>query len=156
MERGERQQIALLCLLYLSIDIAESGDPLYVAELCKWHSYGQTRSIGLVLFAKIVFYMHEEDHDQLNREKGMEQPQKEQFFSGLFAIFSVWLEMVQPILGQTEFGLEWGRQNWDRMILSQNGLPQFRPNSVCPRMGCTIPGQNKFVPKWATPYQEET
>ena len=57
-----------------------TGDPLYVAELCKWYSYGQTRSIGLVLFAKIVFYMHEEDHDQLNREKGMEQPQKEQFF----------------------------------------------------------------------------
>ena len=74
------QQIALLCLLYLTVDIAGSGDPLYVAELCKWHFYGQTRSIGLVLFAKIVFFMHEEDQDQLNREKGMEQPQKEQFF----------------------------------------------------------------------------
>ena len=45
-----------------------------------WYSYGQTWSIGLILFAKLVFYMHEEDHDQLNREKGMEQPQKEQFF----------------------------------------------------------------------------
>ena len=69
-----------------------------MVELCKWYSYGQTRSIGLVLFAKIVFYMHEEDHDQLNREKGMEQPQKEQFFSGLSDIFLVWPEMVHRAL----------------------------------------------------------
>ena len=100
--------------------------------------------------------MHEEDHDQLNREKGMEQPQKEQFFSGLSDIFLVWPEMVQPILGQTEFGLEWGSPFWDRMILSQNGLTHSSPKSVCPRMGCTISGQNQFVPKWATPYHEET
>ena len=51
--------------------------------------------------------MHEEDHDQLNREKGMKQPQKEQFFSGLFPIFSVWLEMVQPISGQNQFVPKW-------------------------------------------------
>ena len=31
-------------------DIAGSGDPLYVAELCNWHYYGQRRSIRLIFF----------------------------------------------------------------------------------------------------------
>ena len=31
--------IVLIWLLYLSVDIAGSDDPLYVAELCNWHSY---------------------------------------------------------------------------------------------------------------------
>ena len=66
--------------------------------------------------------MHEEDQDQLNREKGMEQPPKEQFFSGLSAIFSVWLEMVQPILGQIDFGLEWCSPFRDKLILARNGV----------------------------------
>ena len=34
----------------LSGDIAGSGDPLYVAELCNWHYYGQRRSIRLIFF----------------------------------------------------------------------------------------------------------
>ena len=36
----------------LSGDIAGSGDPLYVAELCNWHYYGQRRSIRLIFFGK--------------------------------------------------------------------------------------------------------
>ena len=69
--------------------------------------------------------MHEEDQDQLNREKGMEQPQKEQHFSGLSAIFSVWLEMVQPILGPIDFGLKWCSPFWDKLSLAWNGVAHF-------------------------------
>ena len=70
--------------------------------------------------------MHEEDHDQLNREKGMEQPQKEQFFSGLSDIFLVWPEMVQPIPGPTQFVPEWAAPFQAKINLSQNGLHHIR------------------------------
>ena len=69
---GRGEKITLLCLLYLSVDIAGSGDPLYVAELYKCWFYGQTSSIRLILFAKVVYYMREEGQDQLKGAKSME------------------------------------------------------------------------------------
>ena len=49
-----------LCeFISLYVDIAGSGDPLYVAELYKCWFYGQKSSIRLILFAKVVYYMRE-------------------------------------------------------------------------------------------------
>ena len=56
----------------LYVDIAGSGDPLYVAELYKCWFYGQKSSIRLILFAKVVYYMREEGQDQLKGAKSME------------------------------------------------------------------------------------
>ena len=54
------------------VDIAGSGDPLYVLELYKCWFYGQKSSIRLILFAKVVYYMREEGQDQLKGAKSME------------------------------------------------------------------------------------
>ena len=75
------EQIALLSLLHLSVDIAGSGNPLYVAELCKWHSYGQTRSFGLVLFAKKACYIQKDGPEAKIRRKNWQKPSKKGVFS---------------------------------------------------------------------------
>ena len=86
-------------------------------------------------------------------KKALNNPKKNSFFSGLSAIFSIWLEMVQPILGKTEFGLEWCSPFWDKLSLAWNGVAHFGTEWFCPRMGYPIPGQNQFVPEWAAPFQ---
>lgn len=70
----------------LSGDIAGSGDPLYVAELCNWHYYGQRRSIRLIFLAKKAFRIQivsEEANKPL--KNGQEPSKKRWFFSGLSA-----------------------------------------------------------------------
>ena len=81
--------------MYLSIDIAGSGDPLYVAELYKCWFYGQKSSLRLILFAKVLYYMREEGQDQLKGAKSMELLPEKQFFPGLSVIFSVCPEKLQ-------------------------------------------------------------
>ena len=72
--------------LVLSVDIAGSGDPLYVAELCNWHYYGQRRSIRLILFAKRAFHIQIVSEEANNPLKNGQE--KGGFFSGLSAIGS--------------------------------------------------------------------
>ena len=76
------KHIALLCLLYLSVDIA---------ELCKWHSYGQTRSFGLVLFAKKAFYVHKDSPEAKNRMKNGQKKTSKSVF--LLAPPASWLSL---------------------------------------------------------------
>jgi len=45
----------------LYVDIAGSGNPLYVADFYRSWFYGEKSSIGSLSFAKLEFYMHEGD-----------------------------------------------------------------------------------------------
>ena len=67
------------CDVSLYVDIAGSGDPLYASDLYKCWFYGQKSSIRLIFFAKVVFYMHEEDQDQLKGAKTWNSSQKSSF-----------------------------------------------------------------------------
>ena len=58
--------------LYLDVDIAGSGNPLYLADFYRCWFYGSKSSIRLILFAKMVSYMHERDQDPLKGAKNME------------------------------------------------------------------------------------
>ena len=59
--------------------------------------------------------MHEENQDPLKGAKNMEHFQKNTFFPGLLAIFSVWPEMGHPKSGQTKFDLKWATPNQDKL-----------------------------------------
>ena len=65
----------------LSVDIAGSGDPLYVAKLCNWHSYGQRRSIRLIFFAKKAFHIQIVSEEANNPLKNGQEPSKKEGFS---------------------------------------------------------------------------
>ena len=78
------QQIALLCLLYLYVDKAGSGDPLYVAELCNWHSYGQRRSIRPIFFVQKRHFTYKQSvKKQKTGQKTGKNPSKKVFFQHL-------------------------------------------------------------------------
>ena len=62
-------------------DIAGSGDPLYVAELCNWHYYGQRRSIRLILFAKRAFHIQIVSEEANNPLKNGQEPSQKGDFS---------------------------------------------------------------------------
>ena len=69
------------------------------------------------------------------------------------ACFKSLPDMVQPILGQIDFGLKWCSPFWDKLILAWNGVAHSGTKSFCPKMGYPIPGQTQFVPEWAAPFQ---
>ena len=66
-----------LCLLYLSVDIAGSGDPLYVAELCKWLEKVKWSDF----FAKKAFHIQIFREKARNRTKNGQNPPKKAFLS---------------------------------------------------------------------------
>ena len=65
----------------LSGDIAGSGDPLYVAELCNWHYYGQRRSIRLIFLAKKAFRIQIVSEEANKPLKNGQEPSKKGGFS---------------------------------------------------------------------------
>ena len=67
--------------------------PLYVAQLCKWHSYGQTRSFGLVLFAKKHFIYRKTAQKQKTGGKMSKNLPKNFFFQPLLPAGWVWLKL---------------------------------------------------------------
>ena len=66
--------------MYLYVDIAGSGNPLYVADFYRSWFYGEKSSIGSLSFAKLEFYMHEGDLGPSNGAKiGKNTPKKHIF-----------------------------------------------------------------------------
>ena len=74
-------QITLLCLFYLSVDVAGSGNPLQAADFCNWRSYGYNRSNGPILFAESVILIHFVHETAKNRAKKRLKPSKKDVFS---------------------------------------------------------------------------
>ena len=95
----------------LSGDIAGSGDPLYVAELCNWHYYGQRRSIRLIFFGKkgISYTNCQWRSKQASKERARTL-QKRWFFSGLSAIGSEF-----PKWGIPQIRNSWNEGSLDKM-----------------------------------------
>ena len=71
-------------LMYLYVDIAGSGNPLYVAELCNGRSNGQSRSNGPIFFAKKALYIQMVSEKAKNRTKNWQKPSKKGVFSSPF------------------------------------------------------------------------
>merc|ERR1712074_128386 len=103
--------------------------------------------MGSAFFSKYPCHVQKDCLEAKNGDKKLIETSKKP------ARFKSLPKKVQPILGQIDFGLEWCSPFQAKIILSQNGLPHSGPNSVCPKMGCTISDQNQFVPKWAAPFR---
>ena len=108
----EPQQITLQCLLYLSVDIAGSGNPLQAADFCNWHSYGYNRSNGPILFAKIVILIHFVHDTAKKQGKKLIQTLKKPVFTVL----------LDSVLVQIKLNLIWPRPN--QVVLKKTGFLQ--------------------------------
>ena len=106
------------------VDIAGSGDPLYLAELCKWRSYGHSRSNGAGFFANRHFIYKLSVIKQKTGQKTGKNPPKRMIFSGPP---TSWLSLDRFWPGQNLSKLNQLVGGAEKIIFIGEFLPVFCP-----------------------------